>query len=514
MGSGIRTFSSGTFVIWSLRLLLAATALVLLMTHLRDWPPPWIDEGVYLGAAQVLATDGLYGLRDDGKVSRFDSQVQVGPPVIAPVALGLRLLGDDQQAARLVMVAFSLGALLAAGLLAREAFDERTALLTVALLLAGSTEYFCSLVFLGRQVLGEVPAFGFYAAGMALLVSPVRSGQRAIGRELGAGLLLGAAMLSKPQLLPLIPAAMLMVAIAGTCYYRRRVWPLLVLPMLVGLGLVVIWYAVRWLASPGGGLTTVTQLKPSWIAGQLFTTEWIDRRRALSVLARSGFVILGLPSLLWGLWSARRRDADGLTRLLLLVVPCTVLAWFVGASVGWARYAFFAVAMSAMWSASLLWHLWDLVGRARFGRVLAQPLLGAACALLLIANSAATVRAIAHPPATGFDEMRQYLRTQVESNAVIETWEWEFSVDQRPTYTHPDADTLYATIRFVMSNQPLPPTLYDWRRRHPDYLLLGPFGEWTGIYRLAMLSDVELVTRRTRYALYRVRKPLDTAGDH
>jgi hypothetical protein len=506
MGSGLRWHSSGSYAIWSSRVLLALTALALLLPHLRDWPPPWLDEGIHIDAAGVLATVGVYGLREGGQVSPFDTEVQVGPAVIAPVALGLRLLGVDHQAARLVMVGFSLGALLAAWMLARQLFDERTALLTVALLLAGSTESFCSLVFMGRQVLAEVPAFGFYCAGMTLLVRPVRLGQRAPLREIAAGALWGATMLSKAQLIPLICGPMALVAIADLCYYRRRVWPMLVLPVLVSLGLVVSWYAVRWVAIPAGDLTSATQLKSSWIAWQFVTTEWIDRRRALSVLARSGFLFLGLPSLLWGLWSSRSRDAEGLTRLLVLAVPCTVLLWFTATSIGWARYAFFAVTMSAMWSAGLLWRLWDLAADRRVGRLWPPPLFAAALTLLLIANGAATVRAIASPPETGFAEMREYLRTQLESNAVIETWEWEFSVDDRPTYTHPDLETLYVTTRLVMSNRPLPPSLYDWRRRHPDYLLLGPFGEWTGIYRLAMPTDVELVTRRARYALYRVRK--------
>jgi len=492
--------------IWTVRVLIAVTAIVLLVTNLRTWPPPWFDEGMHVGAAAMLATDGLYGLRDGGQVSLFDKQVQVGPMVIVPVALGLRLFGVDQESARLVMVVFSLGALLAAWRLAKHVFDERTASLTLVLLLAGSTEFFCSFVFVGRQVLAEVPAFGFYCAGMTLLVRPVRLGERSIRRELAAGVLWGAAMLSKGQLVALIPAAMVCLAIAGTVYYRRRVWPLLVLPVTVSLALMGVWDVVRWLGVPAGGLSSAAQVTPAWVATQLMTTEWADRTRAISVLTHSGFVFVGLPALLWGLWTARGRDAEGLTRLLLLAVPLTVLAWFAGASIGWARYAFFAVSMSAMWSASLLWRLWDLAAPVRIGRVPARPLLGAALAALLIANSAATVRAIAHPPDTGFEEMRDVLRHHVDAAAIVETWEWEFSLDERPTYTHPDVDMLLAATRLVMSHGSMPPALYDWRRRNPDYLLLGPFGGWTGIYRAAVPDHADLVAQRGRYALYRVRK--------
>jgi hypothetical protein len=482
--------------IWTVRALIAVSAVALLVTNLRVWPAPWIDEGMHVAAAQALAVDGVYGLRDEGRISRFDTQVQVGPAVIAPVALGLRVLGIDWRSARLVMVAFSLGALLAAWRLAKQAFDERTALLTVVLLLAGCAEPFCSLVFVGRQVLAEVPAFGFYAAGMAVLLPSVR--RRSFSRELAAGACWGAAMLSKGQLVALIPAAMAGIAIAGALYYRQRVWPMLALPLAVSFTLVAIWFAVRWLAVPAGGVSSATQVTPAWVSTQLLTLEWADRRRAVSILARSAFLFINLPTLLWGLWSARTRDADGFTRLLLLALPLTALLWFAGFSIGWARYAFFAVAMSAMWSAALFWRLWDLAARAR-------PVLVAALTLLLIANSAATIRAIAHPPDTGFDAMRGYLRHHVDPAAIVETWEWEFSIDEQPTYTHPGVDTLIAATRLVMSNRPLPPTLYDWRRRHPEYLLLGPFGGWTGIYRLAVSDHADLVAQCGRYALYRVR---------
>lgn len=496
------------FAILIARGVLAVLAVALLATGLRDWPAPWIDDGLHLGAAAVLARDGVYGVREGGVTVAFDPQVQVGPAVIGPVALGLRLFGTDVVVGRSVMALLSLGALLAAYALARRVFDERTALLTVALLLLGTREMFCSPVFMGRQVLGEVPAFGFYMAGMWLLVRQIDRAEPswiAIG---GAGLAWGLAMLSKAHLLALLPVAIGLLVVADYFYYRRRAALRLIAPVVVSFAVVALWQAVRWGGLETHDLRSAAQVSPDWITTQILTSEWLDRRRALGALWRSGFLLIGLPGLVWAASRAARRDEAGLREALLLAVPVVCLTWYVGASIGWARYAFYPVAMSAMWAAALVWMLWDRAASLRLGRLPARMTLAAGVTTLCLANGAVFARAIAQPPVTGFDEMRGFITAHVPADAPIETWEWEFSLDDQSTYTHPGIDTMLAVTRLVMSNRPTPPTLYDWRHRDPAYVLVGPFGAWTGIYRTVAQSDAELVAQAGHYRLYRVRPEL------
>jgi hypothetical protein len=490
-------------VIWVARGLIATLAVVLLATNLRDWPAPWFDEGMHVAAAAVLARDGVYGLPEGASFSRFDPHVQVGPAVIAPVALGLRITGVDRISTRTTMVILSLAALIAVWILASQVFDERTALLTVLLLLAGSPEFFCSFVFMARQVLGEVPALGYYAVGLALILRQVRLDKTSLLSGLAAGLLWGAAMLSKPHLVALVPGGMVLVAVADRWYYGRRVWRVLALPIGLSVASFMVWHTVRWIALDTPGMLSATQTSPGWLTAQIVTTEWVDRRRALGILVSSGFVVLGLPGLLWGGWQVRSRDDQGLRASLGLAVPLSCLFWFSCASIGWARYAFFPVTMSAMWSAGLLWRLWDMSAERRASH-LVRPLLVAGVVVLLAWNVAPTIQAIRKPPDTGFAQMRLYLLTRVDPTATVETWEWEFSIDEHPRYTHPDIDTFVTATRVVMSGQRVAPTLYDGRRRNPAFVLVGPFGAWTGIYDHVVRDEAELVVRHGRYSLYRL----------
>jgi hypothetical protein len=509
--AAVRRSQSPTVAIWVARALLGLLAIGLLMTRAGDWPKRWIDDGMHLSAAAVLARDGVYGLKDGLAISRFDPQVQVGPAVIVPVAIGLRVFGINDVSARFVTGLLGLGTLLAAWALARRVFDERTALLTVALLLVGSREWFCSVVFMGRQVLGEAPAFGYFSVGLLVLYQQVRADRFSWRAGLGTGLLWGAAMLSKLHLLPLIPLGMLFVAFMDLFYYRRRVWRLLALPVTISVAMVMIWQTVRWMNVAAPGVESVAQVSPAWISTQILTMEWLDRRRALGALWRSGFLLIGLPGLLYGLWTARHRNQEGVSLFLLIAVPVTCLSWFLFASIGWARYAFYPVAMSTMWGAALLWKLWDLAAQPREApseawRPAGRFLLAASVTALCLVNTTAIVRAITHPVDSGFTQMREYVLANVPTSAVIETWEWEFSIDDRPNYTHPGNDTMLKVTRIVMSGQQSSASVYDWRRNNPDYVLLGPFGAWTGVYQGVLSKQGELVVQHGQYALYRVHR--------
>jgi hypothetical protein len=102
--------------------------------NLADYPTPWFDEGSHMHVPQTLVRYGEYAARSSDGFRYFGPTLGVGPTVMLPVAGAFALFGIGLLQARLVMVAFLLGAAWAFYQLARRLGGELMALISLALL--------------------------------------------------------------------------------------------------------------------------------------------------------------------------------------------------------------------------------------------------------------------------------------------------------------------------------------------------------------------------------------------
>ncbi|MBI3243365.1 MAG: glycosyltransferase family 39 protein [Chloroflexi bacterium] len=480
-----------------------AVFLWLMLFRQTLYPHPWFDEGLNISTAAMLARDGVYALPDSAGLRLIDPAIQTGPTVLGATALIFKLFGTGLLQARLVMLPFTALAIVSIALLARRLGGNKAAALAVLLLLVGSQEPYLSFVFMARQVLGEVPAIGFYLLALLLWLWAVAQPKRHWLALALSGLAWGVAMITKSQVMLLTPVCLGALALLDGLYYRRAGWLAFILPGAVAVSCVAGWYAFQ-IAVLGleqfqensrvlreGFLLHIVGLNPA---------HWLN---AAHSVWRSGFWLWGLPGLLWGMAQARQRTALGFAHAAALALPIVGFIWFALFSVGWSRYAFYTAALAPIWVAGLAVDF--LRGGLLSHRRLNKPLLlTIALGLYIAFHGWPMAKELLAPNDIGYEDMRRYLATQVPADAVIESWEWEFSLDARQPIHHPTTPVTNAYTNYLMSGHPRPVGLYDYQQANPDYILSGPFAQWTGIYD-PELKDARLVARFGLYYLYQPR---------
>src|SRR5689334_16028545 len=146
----------------------AAGVAFLAMYRLADYPTTWFDEGSHLHVPKALLRYGVYADYSSDGFRYFGPTLGVGPTVMLPIAAMFKLLGVGLVQARLVIVAYLLGALYFFHRLARTLASETVAALAIALLVSSRSIAFLET---GRQVLGEVPALCLLLAAFVVWFS-------------------------------------------------------------------------------------------------------------------------------------------------------------------------------------------------------------------------------------------------------------------------------------------------------------------------------------------------------
>lgn len=477
--------------------------LTLLLVHQPRVPAPWFDEGLNLSTAATLAGSGLYALPDTRGPLVLDPAIQTGPTVLVPVALALRLFGNDVLQGRLVIVAFALIAIVAYWRLAARLVGPWPALLALGLLLAGTPEPRASFVQMSRQVLGEIPALAYLLIGLLIWLKAVEHRSPSLAPLILSGLAWGIAMLTKSQVLITLPAALAAVALLDRCYYRQAGWRAFLVPGLVAGASIGAWYGAQLLlAGPEVFQQNAAVLREGsrlHVLG-LNPAHW---RNALGTIWSTGYWIWAFPALGWALWRARGRSFACFQHAAVLSVAVVMLAWFVALSIGWGRYLFFPAILAPIWLAGLLCRL-GAVGTPRW-RILAPAAVTALSALYLLVNGQHLARALVTADDSGYFAMRDYLATRVPPDALIESWEWEHSIAARQPIHHPPIEVTNAYTAYIMSRRTPPGDLYDPFQARPAYILTGPFSTLTGVYGPAIEQCGLVQAAFGAYALVDVR---------
>ena len=207
-----------------------------------------------------------------------------------------------------------------------------------------------------------------------------------------------------------------------------------------------------------------------------------------------------VPALAYATWRARRRDAQGLIEALLVLLVGLWLAWYVLVSLGWPRYAFPAVMLSTLLISRMALDLLHMLHRAGGRQRMMALAAGAYLALAIAIPLTLTANTIARR-----DESAQQFAAVIEAtvppDALIATWEQELAVLTDHPYLYPPQPLLDRAVRREWLGGDA--ISYDWYRAQPQYVAVGDFGAYTGVYATAELDQYyREVARIGTYVLY------------
>ena len=466
-------------------LLLLVVCVPALTLRLVSYPPIWFDEGYRTNAARTLAVTGLYGTYSSDGWMPYDVGISTGPADIVPQAIGYLVLGPGVAQARAIGVLYALLAVGAIYALARLLFGEVAGFLGVLLVLAFPPIQGISLLLIGRQVLGETPALALVCLGLWMWF---KSWDRIDWRlAVASGLCIGLGLLSKTQV-----AFGLLPAMAGAALLRGRKGKDLFffsLPLLGTFLTIGGWQLLASLSSTPQIRLRNAEMLASAIRTQLLTSLWgrtLDRP-ALALLALMLFAALGSA---WQILR-KRRSPGGLTNAdwglatLALFVGCSAL-WFAFLSIGWPRYATVGLIIGILLLGKLAWDGFRAAAvrfaGTRSGLEHRAGVVGA-IALTAIAMVVALLPIPGSHDANSAQQAADYVSAHIPKDAVIESWTWELdALTNHWLFHHPDLSYLYEAERQEFHARVPFALHYDTLQADPDFLISGPFSQWTHLY--------------------------------
>lgn len=503
--------------IWGIALI--GVVLFLVFTNLSFSPRTWFDEGSHLHVPKTIVQHGVYADISSEGYRYYGPTVGVGPTVMLPIAVVFKLFGIELLYGRLVIVGYLFVALIAYYALAKRLHGRVVALLALTLLLASRTLNRDGIIEYSRQVLGEVPGFAFLVLGTLAWVIAVKSihdsrqaaGDSPLTTRKGwlwpilAGLGFGLALVTKNQFALIVPPTLAGIALLDWVYYRVGNWRLRLLPPIVACGCFGLWMLAQFQFLGPGSFVENMALTRQAAGGAIFVFDRQALLRAGYYIVRpdlyGGLLILALA---YAVYRARLRTVQGIAEGFIALLIGLWLAWFVGASLGWPRYAFPAVAFGALCIARMLA---DLLHWLWHGHTAARWAAGAVCAyvILIIATPLAlSGRAVLSPDASA-QQMAAFLDAHVPVDTVVETWEPELGVLTNHRYHYPPIQLLDTAVRHEWLGGP--PIVYDGLADAPQYVVVGSFGAYTGIYASSgtLASDYAEEYRNGQYVLYKHR---------
>ena len=500
-----------------LLILLAVTVLFVSFYNLEMFPRTWLDEGWHLQMPKNLVLYGKYAtLSFEGSPIFTPTFAREMPTVFFPIALVFKLFGVGLFQARLVMALYLVLAVLAVYLVTSHVYDRKTAILAgfLFILATYSQDPSASPLFLGRQVMGEVPAFFFFLIGCLLWFKAFDSA--CLPLLSFSGLCFGLAILTKSWFAFLIWPTMAVVWLADVVYYQRLGFRHFAVPFLLSVISILAWVALLYFILGPEDFATHSAIVRS---ASSTSAALFSMRRALSgikFLISSDFLIWGLSGLIYAAVLALDKQKRALTAFHLLAFTTVSLTWYVFVSIAWGRYAFPVFAVANVFVAKLIR---DLSGGFDLGKLRAAVnqrngldlvrQLGVTLVLVffVISSFARTIEQITTADDDAPQRFADYIDTHLNQNVLIETVEWEISfLTRHSLYHHPPPTVMDALTMHAYLDAPYSSDLYDFQKYDPDYVVVGIIAKWwTELYPPDFLAqECTLVKSIGDYDLYRV----------
>ncbi len=487
--------------------------------HLESFPPLWFDEGWTVCVARTWVETGHHGCLLRGEPA--PPILAAHFPVIASVAVSFKLFGIGIWQARIVGLLYTFGALLLLYGVSRRIYSRPIAIVALALLILVPFKWSIHPLFIGRQVLGEMPMLCFLLAGFACVL---RSEENR-GWLAGAILCWSIAWWTKGQAAPFFIASL-----AGGAMWAgwRKDWTT-VRRLLVLLG--GSWAGYRLLLvtkdlllaghtmphPPTDGMTEA-------IAMVFVPSVRLETIRHM--LATWPAYTIGLGYAAWRLWRAdpslrihQTARLEQTVRTMLLILAVTWLAWFAFLCAGEPRYALPGLFIAAPFTAAFFHDFTQgfnvtFLRQAFWGLVRARRITREGVQAAVVVGLLAVMGLVALQERYAFrgreDErdlfaLTDYLHAVTPSTGLIETYDSELFLFLDRRYTYAPPKVLVDVMR--REQNPAWPVTYDPLAAHPDYIVLGEYGRWAAFYKpLIKQGRIRLVSTIGRYEIY---EPVD-----
>ncbi|HXZ36614.1 MAG TPA: hypothetical protein VEL68_11400 [Thermodesulfobacteriota bacterium] len=481
---------------------------------LESFPPLWWDEGWTLTVARNWVERGHYGRLLAGEPT--PSGLEAAFPVTALVGLSFHLLGVGVWQGRMMGLVFMVGALGMMYYLALRLHDQRVAIGTLGVILLMSPHSAIHPLYMGRQVLAEIPSVFYLLGGYAFFWLALN---RSAGFLSVAVVLWGVGILSKITVLPFWFISLSLPL--GVTLIRRR-WKL---ASLFGAGLLGSPCAA-WMLGRGGqlllpGHRTLTQPLQGAYEVTALVFEGFNRLFALQIILQFALPTLIALCFAAGKLFQKREQAEltsevELMRLALLGLSGSWFIWFALLSIGWPRYLLPPMFISSLFVAVLLndltasFHLPSLkatlieaVKNRSFNQKIGGFLL---VTILIFMTLPPTLKLLYHQYSARGDtsamETAKFLNSQTPAHALVETYESELHfLLQRKVHYPPDQVHVELNRRTFLGQDVI--VGYDPLAADPDYLVIGSQGRMWQLYDPVVASGAfRLINRIGWYQVY------------
>lgn len=504
---------------------------VTLVLDLDRLPTLWWDEGWTMNVARNWVERGWYGqlLNDQPAPPGLSAAF----PTVASVALSFKILGVGVWQARLVSVFYTLATLSLLYCLARRLYTCWAAAISSVYLVLFVPAPFLHPVYVGRQVLAEMPTMFFLLLGYLALWKALAGSTRWL---IFACSVWGLALLTKAQAVPFW-AVSLAVPLAVSVFRRSPQFALR-----LALALVGSYAASRVLQVAFDAVMTGRMLIQAPLTG-LYEVTAVVLSPALRQITLVLTLQTGLPTLVAIVYAARRWLAGlrqmsvisrgALIQLALLSLAGSWAVWYVALSHGVTRYLFPAALIGSLFVGALLD---DVLGHRLFkaSEYIGRPLIrsggrpvrwvvGGLIAALFISMEIRGGRLMidqltqSADTSAALQRTAQFIREQTPEQALIETYESELIFLTKRRYHYPPDQIHVELIKRVMHLNDVAlsrtvtaadwedwPIDYDPLAAQPDYIVVGPYGRDWQLYTPVLATPaVRLVADNGPYQVYK-----------
>ncbi|HMN60610.1 MAG TPA: glycosyltransferase family 39 protein [Anaerolinea sp.] len=458
------------------------------------------DEGIYLQFSENLSRYGIYGSIDGDHFHPLLPVGGTGPTLIGTLALAYQIFGESLLVARVVMAAFLLASVVGFYLLVKEISRWEIAVAGVFFYLFAGYGSFDTL-WIGRQVLAEIPSYAFLFFGLWLFIQSLR--KTGTSRLIASLVLLGLSVVTKNQFIWVLTPAFGAMMLIDLVILKQKRWLHFAAATLTLIASYAVWhFGTIFLVKDNYQDYQQAQfalLSATFLRWNVF--RWVE---TIKLFIKSGYGLPILLSIAYTLFSIRKHPEDRLTRGLLLCLDCFGLFSALVLSLPWARYIYTGIVF-ALPLFVLMVHDHILLVRktrwlfARYAAFSAVFVMVGFIGVKFIIDTGLILRSGDQHAITFGQQVDQ----KVPAGELVMNWEWEIEFFSQSTYVHPDYQLFPAMIDQTY-NQVDAPILDEPRiPAGVHYVVTGPFAIQTRVFEAELAArGAECILQMDAYRLY------------